>query len=125
MSLALAWFDDEAEVDGLIAAAQAEIARRRVVENAVKPPVAANDNEFVCVDFSQIESRVIAWLAGQQDILDVFASGQDVYVYTAAKIGSDNRQLGKVCVLGLGFAYMLIGRPYDRGDSPAGDAATL
>lgn len=28
-------------------------------------------------------------------------------------------------VLGLGFAYMLLGRPYDRGDSPAGDAATL
>jgi DNA polymerase len=59
--------------------------------------------ELVCADFSQIESRVLAWLAGQQDILDVFASGQDVYVHTAKKIGSNNRQLGKVCVLGLGF----------------------
>lgn len=59
--------------------------------------------QLVCADFSQIEARVLAWLAGQQDILDVFASGKDVYVYTAAKIGSSNRQLGKVCVLGLGF----------------------
>ena len=54
-------------------------------------------------DFSQIEARVVCWLAGQQDILDVFASGEDVYVYTAAKIGSKDRQLGKVAVLGLGY----------------------
>jgi DNA polymerase len=67
------------------------------------------DEEFVCADFSQIESRVIAWLAGQIDLLDVFRRNDadknqpDVYVYTAGKIGSKNRQLGKVCVLGLGF----------------------
>lgn len=59
--------------------------------------------QLVCADFSQIEARVLAWLARQQDILDVFASGKDVYVYTANRIGSSNRQLGKVCVLGLGF----------------------
>jgi amino acid transporter len=28
-------------------------------------------------------------------------------------------------VLALGFVYMILGRPYDRGDAPAGDAATL
>lgn len=66
------------------------------------------DQVFVCVDFAQIEARVVAWLAGQKDILDVFASGQDVYVYTANQIGSDNRQLGKVCVLGLGFGMGFI-----------------
>lgn len=58
---------------------------------------------LVVGDYSQIEARVVAWLAGQNDILYVFASGEDVYVYTAKKMGSDNRQLGKVCVLGLGF----------------------
>lgn len=58
---------------------------------------------LVCADFSQIEARVIAWLAGQQDILEVFASGKDVYVHTAARIGSSSRQLGKVCVLGLAY----------------------
>jgi len=33
----------------------------------------------------------------------VFARGEDVYVYTAKQIGSDDRQLGKVAALGLGF----------------------
>lgn len=55
------------------------------------------------VDLSQIEARVVAWLAGQQDILDVFASGEDVYTYTAGKIGSNDRQMGKVLVLACGF----------------------
>jgi DNA polymerase len=54
-------------------------------------------------DFSQIEARVLAWLAGQQDVLDVFASGDDVYVWAAAQFGSSDRQLGKVLVLALGF----------------------
>jgi DNA polymerase len=66
-------------------------------------PVPVAHKVFICCDYSQIEARVLAWLAGQQDILDVFARNEDVYVYTAGKIGSTNRQLGKVCVLGLGF----------------------
>lgn len=105
--------DDTA--DEVIEALEAEIARRRgnggggdhdAGLTALKPGEVARDappTELVSADFAQIEARVIAWLAGQQDILDVFASGKDVYVYTADKIGSTNRQLGKVCVLGLGF----------------------
>ena len=54
-------------------------------------------------DFSQIEARVLAWLAGQQDILAVFANGDDVYVWAASQFGSSDRQLGKVLVLALGF----------------------
>jgi DNA polymerase len=54
-------------------------------------------------DFAQIEARVLAWLAGQQDVLAVFASGADVYVWAAAQFGSVDRQLGKVLVLALGF----------------------
>jgi DNA polymerase len=54
-------------------------------------------------DFSQIEARVLAWLAGQQDILAVFAAGDDVYVWAAAQFGSQDRQLGKVLVLALGY----------------------
>jgi len=65
--------------------------------------VPAKGHIMVVGDFSQIEARIIAWLAGQKDALDVFRSGQDIYVYTAAKIGSDNRQLGKVLVLACGF----------------------
>lgn len=65
--------------------------------------VARPGKKLVVADFSQIEARVVAWLAGQADALAVFASGQDIYVYTAAQIGSTNRQLGKVLVLACGF----------------------
>jgi DNA polymerase len=58
---------------------------------------------FVVYDLSQIEARVVAWLAGQTDILDVFARGEDVYVHAAAKIGSANRQLGKVVTLACSY----------------------
>jgi DNA polymerase len=54
-------------------------------------------------DFAQIEARVLAWLAGQRDVLDVFASGEDVYVWAASQFGSKDRQLGKVLILALGF----------------------
>jgi DNA polymerase len=54
-------------------------------------------------DFAQIEARVLAWLAGQTDVLAVFASGEDVYVWAAAQFGSGDRQLGKVLVLALGY----------------------
>lgn len=59
----------------------------------------AQPGGFVVGDFSQIEARVIAWLAGQKDILNVFAAGDDVYTYTAGKLGSKDRQFGKVLVL--------------------------
>jgi len=65
--------------------------------------VAAPGNRLVIADFAQIEARVLAWLAGQQDVLDVFKSGQDIYVATAARIGSANRLLGKVLVLACGY----------------------
>lgn len=58
---------------------------------------------LVAVDLSQIEARVIAWLAGQEDVLNVFRRGEDIYLYTAGSIGSANRQLGKVIRLALGF----------------------
>lgn len=77
---------------------------QQALKNALKATTAiVTSAVLVCADFAQIEARVLPWLAGQKDILEVFRSGQDVYVYTANKIGSKDRQLGKVCVLGLGF----------------------
>lgn len=64
---------------------------------------AAPGHELMTADFSAIEARVIAWLANQQDILEVFHRGEDVYVYAASRIGSKDRQLGKVSTLGLGY----------------------
>ena len=65
--------------------------------------IAAPGMDLIGGDFSAVEARVLAWLAGQDDVLEVFESGRDIYVEDAAKIGSTNRQLGKVQRLALGY----------------------
>jgi len=65
--------------------------------------VASPGKRLVCIDFSQIEARLTMYFAGQWDVVEVFAAGEDVYVYEAKKIGSSDRQLGKVVTLALGF----------------------
>lgn len=65
--------------------------------------------KFIVVDFSAIEARVLAWLAGEQWVLDVFASGGDIYCETASRmfgvpvvkhgINGDLRQKGKQATL--------------------------
>lgn len=62
-------------------------------------------------DYSAIEARVLAWLADEQDVLDVFRSGQDIYCHAATGIygrtitpaDKNERQIGKVAVLALGY----------------------
>lgn len=80
---------------------------------------AGDDRWLICADSSQIEARVICWLAGQNDVLQVFAAGEDVYVYAVERIGGDKsqRQLGKVMTLGLGF-QMGPSRFLDTANSP-------
>ena len=66
---------------------------------------------FFSADYSAIEARVLAWLAGEKDALDVFRSGQDIYCHAATGIygrtitpaDKDERQIGKVAVLALGY----------------------
>lgn len=73
-------------------------------------------NKFVVADFSAIEARVIAWLAGEQWVNEVFATHGKIYEATAAqmfhvpveKITKGNpeyslRQKGKVATLALGY----------------------
>lgn len=82
------------------------------IGNAIRGIVAAAPgNELIAADFSNIESRVLAWLAGEQHALDKFHAGLDVYkvAYGSAfgiapeAVNSDQRQIGKVIVLALGF----------------------
>ena len=62
-------------------------------------------------DSSQIEARTLAWLAGQQDLLDAFENKQDVYKIMASRIYNKpveeiigiERQVGKVVILGAGY----------------------
>ncbi len=80
------------------------VAPMSVVSSVLRSCLIASPNCLLfSADLSQIEARVIAWLAGQRDILDVFRRGEDIYVYAANKVGSNDRQYGKVQVLALGF----------------------
>ena len=63
-------------------------------------------------DSSQIEARVLAWLAGQNDLVDAFERGKDVYRIMAAKIyrrqyienvTEEERFVGKTTILGCGY----------------------
>ena len=66
---------------------------------------------IVSCDSAQIEARVLAWLAEHDKLLELFRSGEDVYKHQAAEIYGipveqvtpEQRFVGKVCVLGLGY----------------------
>ena len=62
-------------------------------------------------DLSNIEARMLAWLAKEQDLIDAFATGRDVYCEFASQIyGREitkadklERYVGKTAILGLGY----------------------
>ena len=69
--------------------------------------------KFIVADFSAIEARVIAWMAGEQWRLDVFSQGGDIYCASASQmfhvpvikhgINGHLRQKGKIAELALGY----------------------
>ena len=75
--------------------------------------ISAPGYKMVVADFSAIEARVLAWLAGEQWVLDVFASGGDIYCETASRMfhvpvvkhgeNADLRQKGKQATLSCGY----------------------
>lgn len=66
---------------------------------------------IVTRDASQIEARMVAWLAGQPDLVEDFANGVDIYSKFAStvfgrpitKADKIERFVGKTCILGLGY----------------------
>jgi DNA polymerase len=66
---------------------------------------------LIACDSAQIEARVVAWVAQQNDLLDAFREKRDVYsefateVYgrKVTKADKIERFVGKTCVLGLGY----------------------
>ena len=66
---------------------------------------------FFIGDYAQVEARIIAWLAGEQKVVEAFASGQDVYCKQASRIygreitkeNEQERKVGKTAVLALGY----------------------
>ena len=75
--------------------------------------VPQDGRKFVVADFSAIEARVIAWLAGEDWRLEVFASGGDIYCASASQmfgvpvvkhgVNGHLRQKGKIAELALGY----------------------
>lgn len=73
--------------------------------------LAPKGHVVVVADSAQIEARVLAWLSQQMDIVNAFATKQDVYKLMASVIYNvpvedvtkDQRFIGKICVLGLGY----------------------
>ena len=81
-----------------------------VYSSLIRPCIIPDpDHEFIISDFSQIEPRVAFWLAGQNDLLEAFRQGQDLYAviaaeayrcsYEEAKNNPAIRQFGKIAVL--------------------------
>ena len=73
--------------------------------------VAAPGHEFLVVDYASIESRVLAWVAGQKDMLQLFHNGGDLYKDLAStmfgtpvdEVTKEQRQLGKFGILSCGY----------------------
>lgn len=71
-------------------------------------------HQFLVADFSAIEARVIAWMAGERWRLEVFQNGGDIYCASASQmfhvpvekhgVNGHLRQKGKVAELALGFS---------------------
>lgn len=78
------------------------------LKSAILPP---EGHVIIDCDSSQIEARVLAWFAGQNDLVEAFANGQDVYkimasaIYKKAtsEITAPERFVGKTTILGSGY----------------------
>ena len=81
--------------------------------------IAPEGYTLVDADSSQIEARVLAWLAEQDDLVSQFANGEDVYIKMASSIygipeeavTKNQRFIGKTTILGAGYGmgYMKFG----------------
>ena len=75
--------------------------------------VPQDGRKFIVADFSAIEARVIAWIAGEQWRLKVFEGGGDIYCASASQmfhvpvekhgVNGHLRQKGKIAELALGY----------------------
>jgi DNA polymerase len=100
-----------------------------VLKGMLRPAlIPAPGKQFVVADWSAVEARVTAWASADpqaEEVLDTFRDGRDIYKREAAGIyrvpeetvDKDQRQIGKVAILSLGFAgsigaFAAMGRAY-------------
>ena len=99
--------------------------KKKALKNAV---VAPEGYAVINCDSSQIEARVLAWLAGQDELVEAFAQGTDVYSIFASKIyereiskaNPVERFVGKTCILGLGYGTGALKLQHTLKTSPPG-----
>jgi len=99
--------------------------KKKALKNAVMAP---EGYVVINCDSSQIEARVLAWLAGQDDLAEAFAQGKDVYSVFASKIyereiskaNPVERFVGKTCILGLGYGTGALKLQHTLKTSPPG-----
>jgi DNA polymerase len=73
--------------------------------------IADDGHRLMFADYSAIEARVLAWVAGQNDLVETFRKGGDVYKEMASAIYNvdvesvtdGQRQVGKMAILGCGY----------------------
>ena len=103
--------------------------KKKTLKNAVIPP---DGHVVINCDSSQIEARVLAWLAGQDDVVKQFADGEDVYSVFASKIydrpiskaNPIERFVGKTCILGLGYGTGKLKLQHTLKTTPPGAVVT-
>lgn len=77
-----------------------------------KSILAPQGHVIIAPDSSQIEARVVAWVSGHEELLDRFRNKEDVYKWMASliylkpvsEINDEERFIGKIAVLGLGYS---------------------
>ena len=97
---------------------------KRTKEPVLRRSMRAMDGHIILAsDSSSIEARLLAMVANQQDLVDTFVQGRDVYIEMATKIynksydeiyevskrnptkeGKTMRNMGKSCILGMGYS---------------------
>ena len=95
--------DDKINMQNLSSRGKAKILKHSIV--------APKGYMLIDCDSSQIEARVLAWLAEQEDLVEAFANKEDVYVKMASKIydideaevTKEQRFVGKTTILGCGY----------------------
>lgn len=78
------------------------------LKTAIRPP---DGHVLIDADSAQIEARVLAWLAEQNDLVEAFENGDDVYKIMASsiynkpvgEITKEERFVGKTTILGAGY----------------------
>ncbi len=75
--------------------------------------IPSENHRFIVADYSAIEARVLAWLAGEETTLAAFTNGEDLYCATASAMfgvpvekhgaNAELRQKGKIAVLACGY----------------------